>query len=91
MNSFGSSFSDLTKLSNKYVSHPMVIAVVSVFIVIYSATIGPELPQSVKDFFSNDYAKFALIFITMWLASAKRPVYRTYIYTGFLLHHQLGC
>ena len=71
------------------VNNPTVIAIVTTFTVIYTATLGPELPKYIQDLFQNEYFKFIVIFAVAYLASARRPVIALVSAISFLFIMQL--
>lgn len=58
----------------KFIENPTVIAVVATFTALYTSTIGPDLPQYVKDLFENGYFKAVVIFVVAYLSSKRKPV-----------------
>ncbi len=56
------------------INNPSVIAVLATLTALFTSTIGPELPESVKQLFSNDIFRFVVIFLVAYLSSARRPV-----------------
>lgn len=60
----------VSKTVSELVSHPVVIAVVAAFTVLYTSSIGPELPGYIKDMFNSPVFRFAVIFVVAYMWSS---------------------
>ena len=57
----------------EWLSSPVVIAVVATFATIYTSTVAPDLPGPVKALFDSPVFRVAVIFLTAYMASARKP------------------
>lgn len=76
---------ELTRLISSIVNDPVVIAILSTFTVLYTSTVGPTLPQSVKAIFANEYFRVVILFIVAYMSSARKPVIAIVSFASFFL------
>lgn len=75
----------MVKTISDCVSHPTVIAVVAVFITLYTSSIGPVLPDYIKVAFNNPIFRFGVILLVAYIASAKKPIVAVVTAAAFML------
>ena len=80
---------NLKEALSDLLSNPTAIAIITTFTVIFTSTIGPEMPSYIKDLFQNDVFRFVVIGLVAYTSSARRPVIALIAAVSFLLIMQL--